>query len=1415
VHAHEQAEKYLLEAGELTGQRRFNAAFRKFESAIRLHYANARAHAQFGSALLENGRYPEAVEQFRIATQFSPSDPLDVEQIRLALNRDIRQQQDIRQFQEVVDKADKASLFHDWARILATLPYKDQAVEHFKKALMKDPEVDLDFLALSGALKECETTEQQVKSIQEEVDRHKSARLWNTWGATLSELGRHAAAIEQFEKAASTGSDWATPYLNLGRVHRMLGDHEEAVNAFRKGLSYDEHSVSAYWLLGTGLLELEEYEQVVANYQLAATKAPSHWYFAPWLDALRQLPASDSYIAEYQQALNKNDVSSLKDENPYSGWSQYLLDIGRDLESAVQSAQSMVVRGGFADVTRLQEIITGMPNDDAGWAKIQKVFDDAAKPDRYVAWARVLVRIGNEERALQQLSKTLAIQSAKGHWDLTPLARLVSEFKSPESRRRAQNEIERALVDADNGATQTQWANILAEILQDKNAALRWYRKVLLSTPSDSLVFGLTRLLANPPDQTSIVNEIQTLVEESEMATVSFHWGQVLAHLEKYPAAIEEFDKTIRLQNDFADAHLNLARLYERQGRYRKASRQFQKVLELRPDDSAAIFDWGTTLLKSGQRQQAVEKYLQAVKTAPDVMELLATLDGGLLWDDALVATFQQSVDEMRSDEVYNRWGAHLTRISRYQQAIRQFQQAVDLNPDDSSIYANWRKALAKGGISTEVIEEYKQALAKGRNNAEAYFDLAYMLFSLNWTEHAAETCQAALEKDPKSIDARALLIDCLVNTNDINRAREQAQLLLADDPSNGSAYNCLAWGAFLDGKYDESIRQCELGLENPTSSTPHYLYVRWAKALHKSGRPDLALKKLQEAMKLNPNEINTKYEYAFLLMELNRNDEASAAFRKVVELQPDHAYANHNLAAICTGQGQYEEAWKRWMNAITVYQKLEPAVVRAIDKEQFVDSNEAYYHASVLQSIQHKSEEAETVLKEGLAFDPYNPDILRALAELNWERKEEIDPGSADQARKAECFWRGTEYFHRAEKLLQERSQRYSNFFYLISLGDLYLAREDHDKARKYFEEACLKDDSVDLPFARLGVINLRERQPDKAIASLQKALKLNPDDLEVKSSLAEAYLRAEKLNEAETTYRQVLNITSNHVQSLIGLGELCIALGDKKDSDRYAEAITHLTRALDVSADEKIRSKYLKNPEKAGVYYQLGYARVQSYETVGSRRDTKLLQNALKDFGKCLEHNPSHQKAIRAAEKIEKRLGIFSRDRLTETDGPRAIFAMSIIIFAAVQAAFYIVPFLNRPSLKVTDKSLQAVAKQVPAEVLPGLETLKNKKFDSQESLSNAIQPLVKSDQVEAVKAAVLQNADTVKPIEDFPEMAAGYYALLTFGSLLFMVVGLYLPQILKLKVAGIELEKSSVDQAATGEQAATGGTLGISKL
>ena len=51
---------------------------------------------------------------------------------------------------------------------------------------------------------------------------------------------------------------------------------------------------------------------------------------------------------------------------------------------------------------------------------------------------------------------------------------------------------------------------------------------------------------------------------------------------------------------------------------------------------------------------------------------------------------------------------------------------------------------------------------------------------------------------------------------------------------------------------------------------------------------------------------------------------------------------------------------------------------------------------------------------------------------------------------------------------------------------------------------------------------------------------------------------------------------------------------------------------------------------------------------------------------------------------------------------------------------------------------------------------------------------------------------------PVQRSP-VGCEVYVVLTFGALLFMIAGLYLPKVLKLKIPGIELEKASVERVS----------------
>ncbi len=131
---------------------------------------------------------------------------------------------------------------------------------------------------------------------------------------------------------------------------------------------------------------------------------------------------------------------------------------------------------------------------------------------------------------------------------------------------------------------------------------------------------------------------------------------------------------------------------------------------------------------------------------------------------------------------------------------------------------------------------------------------------------------------------------------------------------------------------------------------------------------------------------------------------------------------------------------------------------------------------------------------------------------------------------------------------------------------------------------------------------------------------------------------------------------------------------------------------------------------------------------------KDESLLHQAIKDFKECLNNDPSNWKAKRAIEKINVKFKYFSPQRLTQKIGPWLIVLLSLVVFVLSQVSFFI------------GKPLSA-------------------------------------------KLSFLQG----HPISIEKE----YYVILTFGSLLFIVVGLYLPQIMKLKVGTFELEKSPVEQ------------------
>ena len=311
----------------------------------------------------------------------------------------------------------------------------------------------------------------------------------------------------------------------------------------------------------------------------------------------------------------------------------------------------------------------------------------------------------------------------------------------------------------------------------------------------------------------------------------------------------------------------------------------------------------------------------------------------------------------------------------------------------------------------------------------------------------------------------------------------------------------------------------------------------------------------------------------------------------------------------------------------------------------------------------------------------------------------------------------------------------------------------KEYDDADTPLKEALEKDEEAAAPYiksakpkADLGILSMRRKKFDEAIDYFDAALRIDNDDLSLRSNLAEAYLRNSQLEDAEREFQIVLERAPNHIESKIGLGGLYTALGDAGDADMYDAAIVQYDEAIRI-AHGPTGSKRLKQTELASVLYSRGYARVKLYETSKTPKDQGRLYDARDDFKKCFKQDPNQYKARRAVEKIDKVLPPRSPQRLIEGLGPPLIFVFSIGVFFLIQVIF-VASFFDRAKFPRFDFLVQA------------------------------------------------------------QHLTITEYIAVTFGALVLMVAGSYLPQLLKLKVPGVELEKAAVDQITTL------GPIGISK-
>lgn len=185
--------------------------------------------------------------------------------------------------------------------------------------------------------------------------------------------------------------------------------------------------------------------------------------------------------------------------------------------------------------------------------------------------------------------------------------------------------------------------------------------------------------------------------------------GNILQAENKLDAAIRAYSKAIEINPKFGEAIANLGSMFYKQGRLDEAATTYQKALKVQPHLAAVYWNLGKVLQQQGKHNEALACQQKALELQPDLLGVPSYIQEG----NALLAA------------------------GKLDAAIAQYQQAIQLNPNNAVAYFHLGGALLDKNVLTEAITNYQLAIQLKPDFAEAYCNLAIALVQQGKTKLA------------------------------------------------------------------------------------------------------------------------------------------------------------------------------------------------------------------------------------------------------------------------------------------------------------------------------------------------------------------------------------------------------------------------------------------------------------------------------------------------------------------------------------------------------------------------------------------------------------------------------------------------------------------------------------------------------
>jgi len=219
------------------------------------------------------------------------------------------------------------------------------------------------------------------------------------------------------------------------------------------------------------------------------------------------------------------------------------------------------------------------------------------------------------------------------------------------------------------------------------------------------------------------------------------------------------------------------------------------------PVSARAHYNYGAALQQNGRLDEAEKEYQTALRIDPSYVKVYANL------------------------------GQLFVSKSKLEDAKKYYEKAIELDPQTGEIRSGYAYLLERLGRADEARVEYENAVRLGPKSARLFYTYGAFLDQRGELDGAIAQYQRALEVDPNLADAHSELATALLTKGDLRKAEAHYLEAARLDPKRADVHSNLGSLLLGEGKTSQAIIQYEEALRIDPTLTEAAENLRIAKS--------------------------------------------------------------------------------------------------------------------------------------------------------------------------------------------------------------------------------------------------------------------------------------------------------------------------------------------------------------------------------------------------------------------------------------------------------------------------------------------------------------------------------------------------------------------------------------------------------